>query len=202
MTNILSTSGPFRIEVVDGMTIEWDVPIEADDGVVLRADIFRPTEPGTYPTILSYGPYGKGLPFQQSFPAAWQKLIAEHPDVIQGSSGKYQVWELADPEKWVPDGYVCVRVDSRGTGRSPGHLDLFSKRESLDLYACIEWAAGQSWSNGRVGLMVHLSATRPMTSSANLSTSGERTLPFGDSKRSRGSISFGFISHSPFLTIR
>jgi predicted acyl esterase len=152
MTHILSTSGPFRIEAVDGMTIEWDVPIKTDDGVALRADIFRPTEPGTYPTILSYGPYGKGLPFQQSFPAAWQKLIAEHPDVIQGSSGKYQVWELADPEKWVPDGYVCVRVDSRGAGRSPGYLDLFSKRESLDLYACIEWAAAQLWSNGRVGL--------------------------------------------------
>jgi len=51
MNNILSTIGPFRIEVVDGMTIEWDVPIKTDDGVTLRADIFRPTEPGTYPTI-------------------------------------------------------------------------------------------------------------------------------------------------------
>ncbi len=23
-------------------------------------------------------------------------------------------WELIDPEKWVQDGYVCVRVDSQG----------------------------------------------------------------------------------------
>ena len=28
--------------VQDGMRIEWDVPIEMDDGVVLRADVFRP----------------------------------------------------------------------------------------------------------------------------------------------------------------
>lgn len=30
-------------EVCDGMLIEWDVPIEMDDGIVLRADVFRPT---------------------------------------------------------------------------------------------------------------------------------------------------------------
>ena len=24
------------------MTIDWDVPIEMDDGLVLRADVFRP----------------------------------------------------------------------------------------------------------------------------------------------------------------
>jgi hypothetical protein len=38
---------------VDGaITVEWDVPIEVSDGIVLRADVFRPTEPGTYPVIL------------------------------------------------------------------------------------------------------------------------------------------------------
>jgi predicted acyl esterase len=47
---------PFRIDVTGDMTIEWDVPIEMSDGVILRADVFRPTEPGTYPAILSYGP--------------------------------------------------------------------------------------------------------------------------------------------------
>ena len=29
-------------EIRDGMRIEWDVPIAMDDGIVLRADIFRP----------------------------------------------------------------------------------------------------------------------------------------------------------------
>jgi predicted acyl esterase len=57
-----------------------------------------------------------------------------------------------DPEKWVPDGYVCVRVDSRGAGRSPGYINHFSSRETKDLYDCIEWAGIQPWSNGKVGL--------------------------------------------------
>jgi predicted acyl esterase len=52
----------------------------------------------------------------------------------------------------VPDGYACVRVDSRGAGRSPGVLDPLSPRETKDLYECIEWAGTQAWSTGKVGL--------------------------------------------------
>jgi len=122
-----------------------------DDGVVLRADVFRPPE-GSHPVLLSYGPYAKGLPFQEGYPSAWQRMIEEHPDVCRGSSNRYQNWEVVDPEKWVPAGYACVRVDSRGAGRSPGRLDPFSPRETRDLYQCIEWAGAQPWSTGKVGL--------------------------------------------------
>jgi predicted acyl esterase len=45
-----------------------------------------------------------------------------------------------------------VRVDSRGAGRSPGFLDIWSTREAQDLSQCIEWAAVQPWSTGKVGL--------------------------------------------------
>ena len=139
-------------EVRDGMRIEWDVPIAMDDGLVLRADVFRPVSAGRYPVILSYGPYAKGLAFQDGYPSAWQRMVAEHPDVACGSSNQYQSWEVVDPEKWVPDGYVCVRVDSRGAGRSPGYIDPFSPRETQDFYLCIEWSGVQPWSNGKVGL--------------------------------------------------
>lgn len=139
-------------EIRDGMRIDWDLPIEMDDGLALRADIFRPVENGCYPVILSYGPYAKGLAFQEGYPSAWERMAAEHPDVTAGSSNKYQSWEVVDPEKWVPDGYACVRVDSRGCGRSPGYVDHFSPRETRDFAACIEWAGEQSWSNGKVGL--------------------------------------------------
>jgi uncharacterized protein len=30
-----------KSEVRDGMKIDWDVPITMDDGLVLRADVFR-----------------------------------------------------------------------------------------------------------------------------------------------------------------
>jgi predicted acyl esterase len=143
--------GP-RSEIRDGMRVEWDVPIAMDDGLVLRADVFRPLADGRHPVILTYGPYAKGLAFQDGYPSAWQRMVAEHPDVPAGSSNKYQSWEVVDPEKWVPDGYVCVRVDSRGAGRSPGYVDHFSPRETKDFYECIEWAGVQPWSNGKIGL--------------------------------------------------
>src|SRR5918994_2104588 len=136
----------------DGMRLDWDVPIEMDDGIRLRADVFRPLADGKYPVILTYGPYAKGLAFQDGYPSAWQRMVAEHPDVAYGSSNQYQNWEVVDPEKWVPEGYVCVRVDSRGAGRSPGKMDLWSARETRDFYECIEWAGTQEWSTGKVGL--------------------------------------------------
>jgi predicted acyl esterase len=132
--------------------IEWDVGIEMDDGVVLRADVFRPDADGVYPVILSYGPYAKGLAFQDGYPDQWRIMTSQHPDVAAGSSNIYQNWEVVDPEKWVPDGYVVVRVDSRGTGLSPGYLDIFSPRETDDMVTCIEWAGTQPWSTGLVGL--------------------------------------------------
>ncbi|MBI2756774.1 MAG: CocE/NonD family hydrolase [Chloroflexi bacterium] len=135
------------------MQVDWDVPIETADGIVLRADVFRPPIAGRFPVLLSYGPYAKGLSFQEGYPAQWQKMVSDYPDVAAGSTNRYQNWEVVDPEKWVPDGYVCVRVDSRGAGRSPGFLDLFSPRETRDLYECIEWAAAQPWSSGKVGLI-------------------------------------------------
>lgn len=141
-----------KSEVRDGMRIDWDVPITMDDSLVLRADVYRPVEDGRYPVILTYGPYAKGLAFQEGYPSAWERMAKLHPDVTAGSSNKYQSWEVVDPEKWVPDGYVCVRVDSRGCGRSPGTIDHFSPRESKDFYDCIEWSGTQPWSNGRVGL--------------------------------------------------
>jgi predicted acyl esterase len=134
------------------MHIDWDVAVRMEDGVVLRADVFRPRGEGRHPVILSYGPYAKGLAFQDGYPSAWQRMIAEHPDVPYGSSNLYQSWEVVDPEKWVPEGYACVRVDSRGAGRSPGFIDHFSPRETKDLYECIEWAAREPWANGKVGL--------------------------------------------------
>ncbi len=141
-----------RSELRDGMRIEWDAPIAMDDGVVLRADVFRPMTSGRFPVILSYGPYAKGLAFQEGYKSAWMRMTKAYPETAQGSTNKYQSWELVDPEKWVPDGYVIVRVDSRGAGQSPGYLDVWSPREAQDLHDCIEWAGTQPWSSGKVGI--------------------------------------------------
>jgi len=141
-----------KSEVRDGMRIDWEVPIRMDDGIVLRADVFRPVAGGKYPALVSYGPYGKGLAFQEGYKTAWEIMARDNPDAVSGTTNKYQNWEVVDPEKWVPDGYVCVRVDSRGAGRSPGFLSHNDARENRDFHDCIEWAAAQPWCSGKVGL--------------------------------------------------
>ena len=141
-----------KSDVRDGMRIDWDVPIPMEDGIVLRADVYRPIEEGEYSVIMTYGPYGKYLHFEDLYDTCWTRMVEQHPDVPAGSTNKYQNWEVVDPEKWVPDGYVVVRVDSRGSGRSPGHVDIWSALEAKDFYECIEWAAGQPWSSGKIGL--------------------------------------------------
>jgi uncharacterized protein len=135
------------------MIVQRDLPVPADDGVVLRADVFRPPGPGPVPVIMSLGPYGKSLPFQSAwFASRWERLVADHPDVAEESSCAHMNWETVDPERWIPRGYAVVRVDSRGAGRSPGRLDLLSRREIRDFYDAVEWAGARDWSNGRVGL--------------------------------------------------
>jgi predicted acyl esterase len=141
-----------RSEIRDGIQIDWDAVIEMDDGVIIRADVFRPVGDDKYPVIISYGPYAKNLSFQEGYKSQWTRLVDAVPEVLEGSSNLYQNWELVDPEIWVPDGYALVRVDSRGTGCSPGIVDPWSPRETKDFHDCIEWAGTQAWSNGKVGI--------------------------------------------------
>ncbi len=141
-----------KSEVRDGMLIEWDVPITMDDGVVLRADIFRPLGEARVPALVTYGPYGKGLSFQEGYKTAWEIMERDYPDALEGSSNKYQNWEVPDPEKWVPDGYACVRIDSRGAGRSEGFLAVHGPRETRDFAICIDWLGALPWCTGKVGI--------------------------------------------------
>ena len=76
----------YKTEIRDNMRIEWDVPITMDDGLVLRADVFRPVAEGKYPAIMSYGPYGKGLAFQEGYKTAWEIMAREFPDAVSGTS--------------------------------------------------------------------------------------------------------------------
>ena len=136
------------------MIVENDVPIRVRDGLELRANVYRPKGEGPFPVILTHGPYGKDVHFADGYTPAWTKLKKLYPAVdTDGTSGQFLRWELPDPEKWVPHGYVVVAVDSRGSGKSPGVLHVWSPQQVRDHYDCIEWAGVQPWSNGKVGLM-------------------------------------------------
>ena len=94
------------------------------DGVRLATDVIRPDASGRYPVLVSRGPYGKDS-------------YINNPD--------HSVWFFAR------HGYVVISQDCRARFESEGdgYNPLF--QEVQDGYDTVEWAARQSWSNGRVG---------------------------------------------------
>ena len=108
------------------VSVEADVGAEMRDGTVLRADVYRPDAPGTYPVLLQRTPYSK-----------------------DGENCVEQGHRLAER------GYVVVQQDVRGRYRSDGEFQpgFFSAdhRDAEDGYDTVEWAAGLPWSTGKVG---------------------------------------------------
>jgi predicted acyl esterase len=123
---------------VHKMKIEKDVDIPMRDGTILKADVFRPDAPGTFPVLANMGIYQK------------DKLWVPPHDLEEGPN-PYMNWETVNPEWWVPRGYICLRVDERGSGKTPGQLIAYSQQEAIDFYDAIEWAGHQPWSSGNVG---------------------------------------------------
>jgi hypothetical protein len=121
------------------LLVEKDVDVPMRDGARLKADVFRPDDGGKFPAILNLGPYQK------------DKLWVP-PPTLEEKPNPHMNWETVNPEWWVPRGYAAVRVDGRGSGKSPGQCEPWSLAESIDFYDAIEWAAAQPWCNGNVGL--------------------------------------------------
>jgi uncharacterized protein len=128
-------AGDANVEIL----VERDVDVTMRDGARLKADVFRPSGTEKVPAILNLGPYQK------------DKLWVV-PSNLEERQNEWMNWETVNPEWWVPRGYAAVRVDGRGSGRSPGQCEPWSFAEAVDFYDAIEWAAAQPWCNGKVGL--------------------------------------------------
>jgi predicted acyl esterase len=135
------------------MVVDTDIGIPMRDGAVLRANFYHPKAEGKFPVLMSFGPYGKDVALKEFMTEAWDTLEKFYPEIQQASSCKHLVFETADPECFVPDGFIVIKVDSRGAGKSPGRLSPNSPEEFRDFYDAIEWAGVQNWSNGKVGLL-------------------------------------------------
>ena len=120
------------------LVIAKDLEIPMRDGARLKADVFRPKGGGRFPVIINMGSYQK------------DKLWVPPAD-LEEAPNEHMNWETVNPLWWVPRGYAALRVDSRGSGKSPGRTDPWSPTEARDFYDAIEWAGRQPWSNGRVG---------------------------------------------------
>jgi len=127
--------GPYHRSPVDGVIVDRNVAIRMRDGISIRADVYRPDEPGRYPALYAVSPYQKDLAGLPAYPAF--------------------LWRETGPIEWyVQQGYVYVLADARGTGASDqGVWEYFGPEEQTDLYDAIEWIAGQDWCTGKVGMI-------------------------------------------------
>jgi predicted acyl esterase len=66
-----------KSEVRDGMQVEWNVPITMDDGVVLRADVFRPLGGGQHLKK------GHAQIVRSAFAPAWRGLRSSTSETLQ-----------------------------------------------------------------------------------------------------------------------
>ncbi|WP_462390937.1 CocE/NonD family hydrolase [Acidovorax sp. Q11] len=146
------TERPFPVA---GAKFEHDASVTLSDGLDMKINVYRPAAPGRYPVIVTHGIYGKDVVWQTAAPyqAAWAKMNQRIPTLCKASTCQFMRWEMPDPERWVPEGYVVVQADSRGAGKTGGFLDPLGAREVQDYKELIEWAAAQPWSNGKVGLL-------------------------------------------------
>ncbi len=100
----------------------FDVAVPMRDGTLLRADVWLPKPDGRFPTLVYRTPYGK-----QFAPKEWTTFATA-----------------------VASGYAVVIEDVRGRYASAGEFVPY-QQEGTDGFDTIEWAAGQSWSDGNVG---------------------------------------------------
>ncbi|RXG42823.1 hypothetical protein VDGE_09808 [Verticillium dahliae] len=121
------------------------VTLKAGDGLV-RCNIYRPKSSGPVPVLVTYGPYGKDIPYKDFHPQSFSEVNEEQ-------KSEHSAWETPDPGYWTRNGYAVVRADERGLGQSTGLLDTMSRGTSEAFFDVVEWAADQPWSNGKVGLL-------------------------------------------------
>ncbi|RYF54076.1 MAG: CocE/NonD family hydrolase, partial [Comamonadaceae bacterium] len=106
------------------MSIDLDVEVPMRDGTILRADVYRPSAPGSYPVLIQRTPYDRTAPLNVLF---------------------------FDTMTAVKRGYIVVQQDTRGRFDSDGEW-LPWAHEQQDGYDTVVWASGLPGSNGKVGM--------------------------------------------------
>ncbi|HHD7473836.1 TPA: CocE/NonD family hydrolase [Klebsiella oxytoca] len=128
------------------IVFERDVALQMRDGITIYTDIFRPADENMHPALVAWSPYGKEIGGQ------WLDDIYDRSGVPLEWVSELQKFEGPDPAFWVEKGYVVLNPDPRGAYQSEGNINYWGRQLAEDGYDFIEWAARQSWSNGKVGM--------------------------------------------------
>ncbi|MES2257651.1 MAG: CocE/NonD family hydrolase [Pseudomonadota bacterium] len=119
-------------------TVLSSMYIAMPDGTRLAADIYRPSRngvalPGRFPVVLHH--------------TAARNRLATDGDRSGAGRFSLQMINLAS------HGYVYVQVERRGIAASFGvRRGYHDRTEAQDAYDLTQWAASQSWSDGKVGV--------------------------------------------------
>jgi uncharacterized protein len=116
-----------------GIRLDANVAVPLPDGTRLRADVYRPREPGRYPALVAWSAY---------------------PRYLQTTGAPLFNNEAGVVGVTVARGYAHVIVDARGINGSGGTYDpWFSPQEQRDMADAIAWVAAQPWCDGSVGMI-------------------------------------------------
>ena len=118
-------------EIRDGMRIDWDMPIKMDDGLVLRCDIYRPIEAGPlsgHPDAMART--ANGCTSTTSTPSNGGACARSIPTCRPARPTSTSAGRWSIRRNGCRTATSCIRVDSRGAGRSPGVIDIWSLREA------------------------------------------------------------------------
>lgn len=127
---------------------ERDVAVTLRDGTVIYTDIFRPTTDEKYPAIIAWSPYGK----MNSGVTTIAREVPFNAGIPFGATSGFESFEAPDPAYWCNHGYVILTPDVRGVMMSNGNYEWWGQQGAEDGYDFIEWAAAQSWCNGKTAL--------------------------------------------------
>jgi uncharacterized protein len=105
--------------------VDENVAVPMRDGVVLRADVYRPETDLPVPAIVNRTPYDRTSPLIQ--------LAA------------------IEPQRVVEAGFALVCQDVRGRFASEGDFYTFFS-DVEDTFDTVEWSAEQPWCDGNVGM--------------------------------------------------
>ncbi len=121
LTLTLALATPLAAQTAAGIRIDTAIAVPMRDGVVLRADLWRPDRDGSFPTLVYRTPY-------------------DRHDAADDSGFARDA---------VRRGYAVLLQDVRGRYGSEGSFEPY-RHEGEDGFDTIEWAAAQPWSTGDV----------------------------------------------------
>ena len=89
------------------------------------------------------------------------KLLSYSPEILPYRRADYTAQRDESVHSYFcSHGYVCARVDMRGSGDSEGfYYDEYEKQEQDDCCDVINWVSQQPWCTGNVGRLADLVET-------------------------------------------